>query len=104
MKWQKIKLDRAVALAAAVGAAATVMAWRFPALAGALSVGLVASGWVVSRFPWSRPRASPRPMNEFSRSSIDECACGQDAVGLSHHVCSAPAYGANRLQSRVEVP
>lgn len=96
MKRQKIEVDRVVVLAAVVGAVATVMAWQVPDLTAALSVGWLAAVGVVSRFPCSRPQAPPGLMNEFRRSSIDECACGQDAAGVIHHVSSAPVRAANR--------
>jgi hypothetical protein len=96
MKWQKIKVDRVVVLAGVVGAATTVMAWELPDLLAALSIGCMVSAGIVSRFPYSRPRATSGPMNESHRSSIDDCACGQDAARVIHHVYSGPVRAANR--------
>jgi len=96
MKWQKFKVDRVVVLATTVGAVTTVMAWQLPDLTAMLWVGWMASAAVVSRFRCSGPQSTPGYVNELRRSSIDECACGQDAAGVIHDVCSALMRAANR--------
>ncbi|MET0415667.1 MAG: toll/interleukin-1 receptor domain-containing protein, partial [Actinoplanes sp.] len=104
MKCQKIKVDRVVGLAVAVGAEAMFLAWELPDHTAELPAGWWALTGMVSRFPCSRPQAPPGLMNELRRSSIDEWACGQDAVGVIHHVCSASVCAANPSLSWTEGP
>ncbi|MFC4063501.1 hypothetical protein [Actinoplanes subglobosus] len=88
MKRRKGEIIPVGVLAVVAGAATTIMAWRFPDLITALSIGWLVSTGVVSRFPRFGPRETPGKVSEFRRSSIDECACGQDAERVISHVCS----------------